>query len=544
MDATPDTFIASLSAALAHAGLADEAALSRARRAQGKTGERFDRVLTELGIVPERALAQAIAHVLDLPLADAAAFPETALLADTLPSDFLARARLMPIALAGKRLTLAMADPFNDDAVRSIGYLTGLEIDRAVTASSDFEAAFARLYGLPQTSARLDGTPEASDASDADDVERLKDIASEAPVIRFVADMIARAVERRASDIHVEPQEDHLRVRFRRDGRLEQTESLPRAMHAAVTSRLKIMARLDIAERRLPQDGRIKLAVRGREIDFRVSTMPSLYGEGIVLRVLDRSAVALEFPALGFASDVEAAFRELLAQPNGILLVTGPTGSGKTTTLYAALSILNKVDRKIFTVEDPIEYQLAGIHQIQVQPKIGLSFAATLRSLLRQDPDIIMVGEIRDLETAEIAVQASLTGHLVLSTLHTNSAAASITRLIDMGVEPFLLASTLRGVLAQRLIRKLCPACSAPARRIVGCPKCSGSGFAGRTTIMELLPVTQPVRDGILARQDEVALEAAAVASGMRGMYADGVRRVEAGETILEEVLLATQLAK
>ena len=385
MDATPDTFIASLSAALAHAGLADEAALSRARRAQAKTGERFDRVLSELGIVPERALAQAIAHVLGLPLAEATAFPDAALLADTLPSDFLARARLLPIALEDKRLTLAMADPFNDDAVLSIGYLTGLDVARAVTAASDFEAAFARLYGLPQASTRLDGTPEASDASDADDVERLKDIASEAPVIRFVADMIARAVERRASDIHVEPQEDHLRVRFRRDGRLEETESLPRAMHAAVTSRLKIMARLDIAERRLPQDGRIKLAVRGREIDFRVSTMPSLYGEGVVLRVLDRSAVKLNFPRSAWR-DVEASFRELLAQPNGILLVTGPTGSGKTTTLYAALSLLNKVDRKMFTVEDPIEYQLGGIHQIQVQPKIGLSFAATFARCSARTP--------------------------------------------------------------------------------------------------------------------------------------------------------------
>jgi general secretion pathway protein E len=543
MDPRSEPFVNALSDALLATRLADEAALARARRAQATTGARFDTVLSELGIVPERPLAEAIAGLIGLPLAALDQLPEAPLLADVLPPDFLARARLLPLALTDTTLTLAMADPFNDDAVNAIAYLTSRSVDRAVLTGSDFEIAYARLYDTSPRQARLDtdggGT---SDGADADDIERLKDIASEAPVIRFVGDMIARAVERRASDIHVEPLEDHVRVRFRKDGRLEQVDSLPRAMHAAVTSRIKIMARLNIAERRLPQDGRLKLAVRGRDIDFRVSTMPSLYGESVVLRVLDRSAISLDFPSLGFAPDVEAAFRALLAQPNGIILVTGPTGSGKTTTLYTALSVLNRIDRKIFTVEDPIEYQLPGINQVQVQPRIGLTFAATLRSMLRQDPDIIMIGEIRDLETAEIAVQASLTGHLVLSTLHTNSAAASVTRLLDMGVEPFLLASTLRGVLAQRLVRKLCPKCGVPARRVIGCAHCGQTGFAGRTSIMELLTVTQPIRDGILTRRDETGLEAAAMASGMRRMYDDGARRVERSETTLEEVLLATQL--
>ena len=332
-------------------------------------------------------------------------------------------------------------------------------------------------------------------------MRRLEDMASEAPVIRLVHDLITRAVEAQASDIHIEPREDSVRVRYRIDGVLTTVETLPLSLRAAVTSRVKIMAHLNIAERRLPQDGRVKATVRGRPIDFRVSTMPTMLGESVVMRILDRSSVPLDFAPLGFRGAVLDGFMRLLAQPNGIILVTGPTGSGKTTTLYTALHLLNKAESKLFTVEDPIEYQLAGINQIQVQPKIGLTFAHALRSILRQDPDIIMVGEIRDLETAQMAIQASLTGHLVLSTLHTNGAAASLTRLMDMGVDDYLLASTVTGILAQRLVRRLCTKCAAPEtapppliarrgdthqdlsglRRKVGCQACRNTGYQGRT---------------------------------------------------------------
>src|SRR5439155_16265504 len=309
---------------------------------------------------------------------------------------------------------------------------------------------------------------EALEAAEGDtepaeeDVERLKDLASEAPVIRLVNQLIARAVETRASDVHLEPFSDRLRVRYRYDGVLHEVEAPPAGLHAAVVSRIKIMARLDIAERRLPQDGRIRLTVRGHEIDFRVSTVPSLHGESVVLRVLDRSAVDLDYAKLGLPDDIIQGLQDALNLPNGMVLVTGPTGSGKTTTLYTGLLQLNSVARNIITVEDPIEYQLAGINQIQVKPQIGLDFVNLLRSILRQDPNVIMIGEIRDLATAEIAVQAALTGHLVLSTLHTNSAAATVTRLRDMGVEDYLIAATLKGVLAQRLVRRLCPSCKMP----------------------------------------------------------------------------------
>ena len=390
-------------------------------------------------------------------------------------------------------------------------------------------------------------------------------MASEAPVIRLVQDLIVRAVEMRASDIHVEPREDSVRVRFRVDGMLSTVETLPTALKAAVGSRIKIMARLNIAERRLPQDGRMKTNVRGREIDLRVSTMPTLWGESIVLRILDRSSVELDFPKLGFAGPSHETFLRLLEEPNGIILVTGPTGSGKTTTLYTALGLLNSPERKVFTVEDPIEYQLPGVNQIQVQPKIGLTFATALRSILRQDPDIIMVGEIRDLETAQIAIQASLTGHLVLSTVHTNNAAATVTRFLDMGVEKYLLASCLKGVLAQRLVRRLCSFCAKPApdplshvrvlegigasaagvpiqpKLPAGCSVCRNSGYAGRTTVCELLATSPSVREAILSGAGEQAIEAIAVAEGMVTMLQHGLTKALQGVTTSEEVWRVTR---
>ena len=547
VDPGTESFIRALSEALRAAGLADEAALTRASRIQAKTGQRFDTVLSELGIVPERALAGAVAQALGLPLAGDGQLPEAPLLPDLLPQDFLARARLVPIALTDADLTLAMTDPFNEDAVRSIAYLTRRVVRRTVLTASDFEAAFARLFDSTPLQSRLEaGGEAASDASDADDVERLKDIASEAPVIRFVNDMIARAVERRASDIHVEPQDDHLRVRFRRDGRLEETESLPRAMHAAVTSRLKIMARLDIAERRLPQDGRIKLAVRGREIDFRVSTMPTLHGEGVVLRVLDRSAVALDFASLGFdAGCRDVVPRPAWRKPNGIMLVTGPTGSGKTTTLYAALSRAEQIDRKIITVEDPIEYQIDGINQIQVnaghrarlRPRAALDPApGSRRHHGRRDP---RPRDGRD-RHAGVADRPSR----VLDAAHQqrrgrDHAAArhgrrAVSLRVDVAGRPGAARSSASS--ARTAARPIAGPSAVKVRRDRLCrphrPSWSCSPSARN-------------RSGTASlRQAEAALEAAAVAFSMRQMYADGTRRVEAGETILEEVLLATQLAR
>jgi general secretion pathway protein E len=379
-------------------------------------------------------------------------------------------------------------------------------------------------------------------------------------VIRLVNQLIWRAVETRASDIHIEPLPHGLRVRYRYDGVLHEIEAPPARLQAAVISRIKIMARLDIAERRLPQDGRIKLTVRGHDVDFRVSTIPSLHGETVVLRVLDRTAVEFDYDRLGFPADIRAGVERCLDLPNGMVLVTGPTGSGKTTTLYTGLLRLNTVARNVVTVEDPIEYQLTGINQIQVKPQIGLDFASLLRSILRQDPDVIMIGEIRDLETAQIAVQAALTGHLVLSTLHTNSAAATVTRLRDMGLEEYLLAATLKGVLAQRLVRRLCRACKQPVPppatlierfgldrlaagreitlyRPVGCPECRGTGHSGRRAIGELLLPTPTVTRLIFERADELAIERAAVADGMRPLFDSGLLAVIEGDTTIEEVV-------
>jgi general secretion pathway protein E len=367
-----------------------------------------------------------------------------------------------------------------------------------------------------------------------------------------------------ASDIHIEPFENKFRVRYRIDGVLREVETPPSSLRAAIISRVKIMAKLNIAERRLPQDGRVKLAVRGKEVDFRVSTLPTMHGESVVLRILDKSSAVFDFTVLGFAEDTLKRYLDVLERPNGILLVTGPTGSGKTTTLYTSLLRLNKVDSKILTAEDPIEYQLEGVNQVQVKPQIGLTFAHVLRSMLRQDPDIIMIGEIRDLETAQIAAQSALTGHLVLSTLHTNSAAASVTRLLDMGLEDYLIASTINGITAQRLVRTLCPQCRLPhpsASDIVaemrldrytdgatpalfqpaGCDRCTGTGYRGRTGIAEILTMSEDIRRLTLKRADSQQIQRCAMAAGMRTLYEDGLRKVVRGVTSLEEVLRVTR---
>ena len=558
-----DDAVAELGASLVETGIIDQRSLERARRLAAEAGTRLDHIVTQLGLVSERSLAEVLARMLGAPLLRPMDYPSAPLFAERLQAKFLRKARAMPVSADESSATLAMADPLDEFTRKAVEVALGLRVGIAVAIPIELEAAFDALYADPQSSdvdaAILDET-EVDGAPVEEDAERLKDLASEAPVIRLVNQLIARAVETHASDIHLEPYPDRLRVRYRYDGVLHEVEPPPPRLQAAIVSRIKIMARLDIAERRLPQDGRIKLTVRGHDIDFRVSTIPSLHGETVVLRVLDRTAVDFDYGRLGFAPEIRDGVEHCLELPNGMVLVTGPTGSGKTTTLYTGLLKLNTVARKIVTVEDPIEYQLAGINQIQVRPQIGLNFASLLRSILRQDPDIIMIGEIRDLETAQIAVQASLTGHLVLSTLHTNSAAATVTRLRDMGLEDYLLTATLKGVLAQRLVRRLCPACKVPAPapaalverfgldrlaqshevrlcQAVGCLECRGTGYRGRRAIGELLLPSRAIDRLIFERGDDAAIERAAIEGGMRPMFESGLVAAIEGDTTVEEVL-------
>jgi general secretion pathway protein E len=548
-----------LSSVLLERGLVDDKTLDRARRVAGETGQRLDAVLTQLGLVSERGLAEALAAFLGLPLVAADRYPDAPLLVDRLKARFLRKVHALPIAVEVDRLVLAMADPLDQFTRTAVAAATGRRVAIEIALPIELDAALNRLYPDAE-GAHPEAEGGGGDEPLEEDAERLKDLASEAPVIRLVNQMIARAVETQASDIHIEPFEDRLRVRYRYDGVLHEAESPATRLTAAITSRIKIMARLDIAERRLPQDGRLKLAVRGQEVDFRVSTIPSLYGETVVLRVLDRTAVEFDYGKLGLPPAVTADLQRLLELPNGMVLVTGPTGSGKTTTLYTGLLNLNSIARKIVTVEDPIEFQLTGINQIQVKPQIGLDFANLLRSILRQDPDVIMIGEIRDLETAQIAVQASLTGHLVLSTLHTNSAAATVTRLRDMGLEDYLITAVIKGVLAQRLVRRLCPHCKHPVEappemierfgldrrttvrpimlhHAVGCPQCRGTGYRGRQAIAELLIPNDEIERLIFARADHGAIERAAVAGGMHSMFDAGIDAALEGITTVEEVV-------
>jgi len=550
-----------LAVLLVELGQCDTRTVERGRRVAQDSGQRLDKVLLQLGLVTERGLAEAYAALLRLPIATPERYPTGGpLYAGRLSTRFLRSARALPVAEQDGRLLVAVADPLDPFVPAAIAAAAGMPVDLLVGVPIELDAALDRLYSDTQAAEAGDEPQELAGAPSEEDAERLKDLASEAPVIRLVNQIIARAVETQASDIHIEPFEDRLRVRYRYDGVLHEADSPPSRLTAAITSRIKIMSRLDIAERRLPQDGRIKLAVRGQEIDFRVSTIPSLHGETVVLRVLDRSTVAFDYARLGLPAAVIARVDAALDLPNGIVLVTGPTGSGKTTTLYTGLLSLNSVARKVVTVEDPIEYQLSGVNQIQVKPQIGLNFASLLRSILRQDPDVIMVGEIRDLETAQIAVQAALTGHLVLSTVHTNSAAATISRLRDMGLEDYLLTAVLRGILAQRLVRRLCPHCAvegeaAPelVRRFdlerrtagrpvrlwhpVGCAQCRNTGYRGRQAIAEFLAPNAEIERLIFARAEHTEIERAAVAAGMVTMFDAGLEAALAGTTTIEEVV-------
>jgi len=520
-------------------------------------------LLTRLGLVSEREMSEAVSELLSLPLLSAKEFPDTPPANVQTSVRFLKHHHICPIGESESEVTLLVADPADRFPMQALELATGRKVRLNIGMRSEIDDLIERYYGSGRSAMGtiVENLTDDNNRSE-DDIEHLRDLASEAPVIRLVNLVIQRAVEGRASDIHIEPFENRLKVRYRVDGVLHEVESPPAASTAAVISRVKIMAKLNIAERRLPQDGRIMIRVQGKELDLRVSTVPTAHGESVVMRILDREAIVFDFHTLGFTDEFLQKFLNVLELPHGILLVTGPTGSGKTTTLYTALSKLNQPDVKIITVEDPIEYQIEGINQIQAKPQIGLDFSHALRSIVRQDPDIIMIGEMRDLETARIAIQSALTGHLVLSTLHTNNAAGAVTRMLDMGVEDYLLTSTVNGVLAQRLVRRLdlSSALHYEAMPEVireyelerfttdrpiklykpGSSPVNPTGYFGRTTIMEFLVMTDNLRRMIMQHAGMGDLEEAARKEGMRTMFEDGLVKSLLGQTTIEEVLRVT----
>ena len=547
-------------------GKLDFANLERALRLQeGDANERIGALLVRAGFAAERDVTDALADQLGLSVVALTEYPELPVL-ERVSARFIKESRALPIQETDNQLVLAMADPLDEYVLAAFRMVTQRTVTPRLAVPSELEVAFERLYGSGKTSMdQIVGEVETRDGEqENEDLAQLKELASEAPIIRLVSLIISHALEARASDIHIEPFESRLIVRYRVDGVMHEVESPPRRFSAAVISRIKIMASLDIAERRLPQDGRIKLRLQGKEIDLRVSTVPTMHGESVVMRILDKSGTTLDFATLGFDDAALERFQQVLMQPHGILLVTGPTGSGKTTTLYTALDKLNKPDIKILTVEDPVEYQMEGINQIQVKPQIGLTFANALRSIVRQDPDVIMIGEIRDLETAQIAVQSALTGHMVLSTLHTNDAASTINRLLDMGMDDYLLTSTVNGILAQRLVRTLCTHCRQPypalpeivqemqlerytdakpvvLYRSVGCSECGGTGYLGRISIVELLIMSDAIRSMIMRHVTSGEVRQQAIAEGMQTMYENGLSKAVAGVTTMEEVLRVTR---
>ena len=536
--------------------------LERALVAQQEMGGLLGQVLVRLGLVSETDLVQALAEQLDIPVMAAADVPETPVMVAGVSIDFLREHGILPLRIEDDVLHVAMKSPQDAFCRRGLALASGLELAISIGAESEIDNQLQHLYAESEEDESVDDSLPSGEVDD-EFVEHLRELATEAPVISLVNQVLGRAADLGASDIHVEPGEAGVQIRYRVDGVLQSGTSPPPELAPAIASRIKLLAHMNIAERRLPQDGRIMIRVKGRELDLRVSTVPTVHGESVVIRLLDRESVRLSLEDMGFSKDNLDRVKDLLARPHGIFLVTGPTGSGKTTTLYAALSRLNEDSTKILTVEDPVEYQIGGINQIQVHGQIGLTFARALRSILRQDPDIIMIGEMRDTETAQIAVQSSLTGHLVLSTLHTNTAASAVVRLKDMGVEPYLITSTVTGVMGQRLVRRLCPTCKRPVDlpdsvrdtagldriapadatyfEAVGCEACSHTGYRGRLAIHELLVMDNDLRQRVLDGMDASGLHEAARAQGMRTLYEDGLRLVSEGETTLDEVLRVSQ---
>jgi general secretion pathway protein E len=557
-----------LCAALVTAGRLRAADADRALRLKEsqQSDESIGHILLQLGLISDRDLAKTLSKLTALPVLEKKDYLDFASLNENISANFLKQHRVVVYADEESAVHAIMVDPTDRYVVDALELITGKHIQLHIGIASEIDEALQEHFAEAR---KRRGELDDEGGLEhqlllQDDVEQLKELASEAPVIKMVNQIIQRAVSTHASDIHIEPFENVLKIRYRIDGLLRETEHPSAQMAPALISRVKIMANLNIAERRLPQDGRFKIRIMGNTMDLRVSTVPTLHGESMVLRLLQRDEQALDFKALGFEAHTEERLWAILAKPHGIVVVTGPTGSGKTTTLYASLNHLNQPEKKILTVEDPVEYNIEGVNQIQVKPSIGLTFANALRSIVRQDPDIIMIGEIRDQETAKIAVQSALTGHLVLSSLHTNDAAGTITRFIDMGVEPFLLTSTVNAIVAQRLVRNLCPHCKVsyapppeivqrfqqqglagihPIRlyRAVGCESCGGIGYSGRSAIIELLELSEEMRSMILQGKDRNALAACAQREGALTMYQDGLGKVLRGVTTLEEVLRVTQ---
>jgi len=536
--------------------------VERALVARAEMGGLFGQILVKLGLVSEVDVSRALSELLDVPLLTAGDYPEEPVVIPGLSLDFMLGNSVVPVSASMDSAVFAAIVP-QDEFIRKA---LGMALDRPVTLCLGLESeilAALQKYTVPE-----EGVPEEEPfdvyADDREFVEHLKDLASEAPIIRLVNQIIHRALDLGASDIHIEPFDDGLHLRYRVDGVIQESpEGLLANQAPAIASRIKLLANLNIAEQRLPQDGRIMTRVKGHELDLRVSTIPTVHGESIVMRVLDRQNIRLSLSDMGFDAETLERYLELLSRPHGVLLLTGPTGSGKTTTLYASLASMDSESRKIITVEDPVEYQLRGINQIQVKPQINLDFALALRSILRQDPDIIMIGEMRDGETAQIGVQSALTGHLVLSTLHTNTAAAAITRLEDMGIERYLITSSVNGVLAQRLVRCLCEKCREPVEvsaevlmahglgrfmkssdkiiyRAIGCDACKNTGYKGRTGIHELFVLDGAMHAAILAGADATTLHATARQNGMYTLFEDGLRKVARGVTSIEELLRVT----
>jgi general secretion pathway protein E len=551
--------------------LIEEDELKTALNLQGESKEKIGKLLVDLGYVSERDCLTVVSDHLNIPAVSASDYPAVPVLDNVFNFRFMKQCKFVPIALENNVLTLAMTDPLDSATLDSVRQATDYQLKTVLGAESEILDVLERLYGsAASTLGRIvDGIADGEIenlSDDIEDIEQLKDLASEAPVIRLVNLLISRAIESRASDVHIEPFEKDLKVRYRIDGILHDVESPPKKLKAALISRVKIMSKLNIAERRLPQDGRIKLKVLGKDIDLRVSTIPTLYGESVVMRILDKSNSSLyDIKSLGFPEDSLREFEALIRRPHGIFLVTGPTGSGKTTTLYSGLSAINLPDKKIITIEDPIEYQMDGVNQIHVNTQIGLTFGSGLRHIVRQDPDVIMVGEIRDLETAEIAIRAALTGHLVFSTLHTNDAPSAITRLVDMGAEDYLIASSLIGVLAQRLVRVICPHCKVevyPVPEMLdeigyrrgnrrngddhffegkGCEHCGNTGFSGRMGIYELMTINDDIRKLTVGKSDSNSIRKKALENGMRSLRDDGWLKVRQGISSISEVLRVTQ---
>lgn len=543
-------------------GLITPGQLNQAKEETLRTGLTVEKALEKLGFITEEDIAHLRAQVFGVPYIDLAHYLIDAHLIKLVPGNLAQRYKVVPVLKAGNSLTVAMLDPRNIEVLDKLRKVTGLESIEPVLASEKgiqkiLDSHYGTIGSVQEIAKSLD-EQISSESAGAEDQEKALSAAEDAPVIKLVNVLIMQALKDGASDIHVEPEEEVLRIRCRIDGILHEIDTLPKKLHKSITSRIKVLAGMDIAENRKPQDGRICLSVKERDVDIRVSTFPTLHGENTVLRLLDRAAILPGLQDLGFAQDALMTFEKLIKRPEGIILVSGPTGSGKTTTLYSALTTINSMQKNIITIEDPVEYELPLIRQTPVNAASGITFANGLRSILRQDPDIIMVGEIRDKETAAIAIQAALTGHLVFSTLHTNDAAGALTRLMDMGIEPFLLSSSVIAILAQRLVRKVCDECRQKYQpedavlhnlkmekgvefyRGKGCPRCKQTGFLGRSGIFELLVVDEHVRKLIDSGASAEQIKKLAQASGMRTLREAGLNKAKQGLTSVEEVFRVT----